>query len=79
MTRYELMPTNGQKSFYGKAYVIIDNNGDETLYSYNTPVIRKSISGKLTRLWSGWSATTGKHINAFCGLGKADYMKLSNT
>lgn len=24
----------------------------------------------------GWSATTGRHIAAFCGMGKAEYIKL---
>ena len=33
MKIYELAPTDGRKSFYGKAKVIIDNNGtvEETL------------------------------------------------
>ena len=30
----------------------------------------------LVRLWDGWSATTGRHIKAFCGLNKAAYMAL---
>lgn len=37
MKRYELAPNGTQKSFYGKAVVEIDNAGNETLYSYNTP------------------------------------------
>ena len=39
MKRYELAPNGTQKSFYGKAIVEIDNAGNETLYSYNTPII----------------------------------------
>lgn len=31
MKMYELMPTNGRKSFYGKACVYIDDDGSETL------------------------------------------------
>ena len=36
MRKYELTPTDGRKSFYGKAVVIVEDNGTETLYSYNT-------------------------------------------
>lgn len=41
MKRYELAPNGTQKSFYGKAVVEIDNAGNETLYSYNTPIIKR--------------------------------------
>ena len=75
MEMYELVPTN-QKSFYGKAIVKIDEAGNETLYSYNTPIIKRSNSGELVRLWDGWSVTTGRHIKAFCGLNKAVFMAL---
>lgn len=49
MRKYELIPNDGRKSFYGKAVVIIGDDG---------------------------SATTGRHINAFCGLNKAAYIAL---
>ena len=45
MKTYELTPTDGRKSFYSKAIVVIDNDGTETLYSYNTPVIRRWTDG----------------------------------
>ena len=73
---YELMPDGSQKSFYGKALVEIDGEGNEILYSYGTPIIRRGTSGSLTRLWDGWSATTGRHIRAFCGLNKARFLQL---
>lgn len=76
MRKYELIPTDGRKSFYGKAVVIVEDNGTETLYSYNTPIIKRLVSGELVKLWDGWSATTGRHIKAFCGLNKAGYEKL---
>ena len=76
MRTYELMPNNGRKSFYGKAVVIVEDNGTETLYSYNTPIIKRFVSGKMVKLWDGWSATTGRHIKAFCGLNKAGFEKL---
>jgi hypothetical protein len=47
---YELHPTQNQKSFYGKALVKVENDGTETLYSYNTPIISKSPDGKPKRL-----------------------------
>lgn len=76
MKRYELIPTDARKSFYGKAYVEVDENGAETLYSYGTPIIKRLKSGKLVKLWSGWSMTTGRHITAFCGLNKMEYTSL---
>lgn len=76
MKRYELTPTDGRKSFYGKAVVIMEDNGTETLYSYGTPIIKRLVSGDLIKLWDGWSNTTGRHIKAFCGLNKAAYMEL---
>lgn len=72
----ELIPVTGQKSFYGKAHVIIGDDGSETLRSYSTNVIIRTPGGKLYRLWDDWYATTGRHIKAFCGLNKAEYNKL---
>lgn len=76
MKIYDLIPTDGRKSFYGKAKVYIADDGAETLYSYNTPIIKRTAAGELVKLWDGWSATTGRHINAFCGLNKAAYIAL---
>jgi hypothetical protein len=67
MTNYlELRPNDGRKSFYGKAKVRIDADGSRTLISYTTPVCRINPDGKFVKLWSGYSATTMRHINAFC-------------
>lgn len=76
MRIYELRPTDERKSFYGKAVVQIEENGTETLLSYGTPIIKRFVSGEMVKLWDGWSATTGRHIKAFCGLNKAGYEKL---
>ena len=76
MRKYELIPNDGRKSFYGKAVVEVADDGSETLYSYDTPIIKKTAAGELVRLWDGWSTTTGRHIKAFCGLNKAAYMAL---
>lgn len=76
MKAYELIPTDGRKSFYGKAVVMVEDNGTETLYSYGTPIVKRLASGELVKLWQGWTATTGRHIQAFCGLNKAAFMSL---
>ena len=75
MTRMELMPIHGEKSFYGKAFVRNYDNGDKVLESYGTDIIRVR-GGMMIRLWDDWSATTGRHIKAFCGLNKKGYMAL---
>lgn len=75
--KYELTPTDGRKSFYGKAKVGIRfPEGDEVLLSYDTPIIRREKDGTLIRLYPGYSATTGRHIKAFCGLNKKEFEKL---
>ena len=37
---------------------------DGVLVSYDTPVCAIR-GGEFVRLWGGWSATTGRHINMF--------------
>lgn len=72
---YDLRPIH-QKSFYGKAQVFKAQDGTETLFSYGTPILQRDNSGNLTRLWGGWSQTTGKHIKVFCGLNKKEFFAL---
>lgn len=76
MRTYELTPCDSHKSFYGKARVIVNDDNTSTLISYNTPVLRLNADGTYTRLWWGWSATTGRHIRSFCGMNKAEYTAL---
>lgn len=76
MKKYELTPVDSRKSFYGKAIVIVEDNGTETLYSYGTPIIKRLVNGELVKLWNGWTATTGRHIKAFAGLNKAGFESL---
>lgn len=64
MKTFTINPTDGRKSFYNKATVIDHENGIFELQSYNTIVARIS-NGKFERLWSGYSATTMRHINSF--------------
>ena len=72
----ELHPVDGRKSFYGKAWVKEYADGTQVLRSYETDVMRRNPDGTLVRLWWNWSATTGRHIFAFCGLRKADLDKM---
>ena len=65
MKKYELIPTDGRKSFYGKAVVIEKDNGETVLQSYDTFVCKITKSGEFVRLWSGYSATTMRHVNSF--------------
>ena len=77
MERYELMPTNGRKSFYGKAFIEVDDYGVETLFSYLTPIIKRFPNGTLKRLYDEEpSNTTVTHIKSFCGLTKREFMAL---
>ena len=73
MTVYELIPNDGRKSFYGKAKVFQYGDGAAVLKSYDTNVLRRDPDGTLHRLWSGWSATTGRHVAAFAGIGKKEW------
>lgn len=76
MEMYELIPVDHRKSFYGKAVVACAKNGSKTLFSYGTPVIRRNSDGTLSRLWNDWSATTGRHVAAFCGINKKQWDKM---
>ena len=76
MKIYNLVPNDSHKSFYGKAKVRVWFDGSETLYSYDTPIIKRHKDGHLERLWGGWSATTGRHVRAFCGLNKKEILSL---
>jgi hypothetical protein len=73
---YELAPKDGHKSFYGKANVRVYEDGTEVLRSYDTDVISRDANGNLRRHGGRWSATTGRHVAAFCGIGKAIWDKM---
>lgn len=53
------------KSFYGKAKIIETDNGEKVLQSYNTEVCKINSNGEFVRMWSGYSATTMRHVNSF--------------
>lgn len=68
MKMYELQPNDSRKSFYGKARVIEKDNGEKVLQSYDTEVCKVTSGGQFVRLWSGYSATTMRHVNSFLDL-----------
>lgn len=72
----DLIPNDSHKSFYGKAKVKTYTDGTRVLQSYETDVLIIRKDGKMFRMWNNWSATTGRHINAFCGLNKKEYLEI---
>jgi len=72
---YEITPRDSHKSFYGKCSILIDEQGNKYLRSYDT-IVAAMFDGELFRTWSGYSATTQRHIVAFCGMGKAEFEKV---
>lgn len=65
MKTYNLAPIDGRKSFYGKAKVTERDDGAAVLKSYDTDVCMIDAAGNFHRFWSGESATTTRHVNAF--------------
>ena len=68
INEFFLKPKGSQKSFGGKAIVKEYESGDRILFSYLTPVLKQTKEGKLIRLWDGYSATTGRHVESFAGI-----------
>ena len=76
MSKFTLSPIDGRKPFYGKA--IVKSIGNRlVLQSYDTDVVEyDKDTNTFRRLWSGYSATTMRHVNSFvaycgeCGGGK---------
>ena len=72
---YDLIPDDSHKSFYGKAKVFITADGSY-LKSYNTIIMYLGNDGSMKRYYDNWTATTGRHIKAFCGLNKKEYFQV---
>ena len=64
----ELKPSDGRKSFYGKAMLTRDPKGYLVLESYGKP-IAKEVSGKAELIfpysWESLSATSRRHFRSF--------------
>lgn len=74
MKIYELKPTNGRKSFYGKA-LVKETENEIILQSYETDVCKIDKNGHFIKLWNGYSVTTMNHINAFLSLFDIPFMR----
>lgn len=62
----ELSPKyTSRKSFYGKAKILIHDNGVIQLQSYDTIVCEIDNQNNFNMLWNGKSNTTTRHINEF--------------
>lgn len=71
-----LKPNDSHKSFYNKAY-ILDFGRYQKLLSYDTIVlVHDTETGEYYRTWHNHTATTGRHIIAFAGLRKHEYLAL---
>ena len=80
---YELIPRpeQGQESFYGRAKVIILPDDTEQLYSYDK-LICENHNGQIIRRWPDnkkLSMTTAKHIKAFCGMTRKEFLAIPYT
>lgn len=76
MKKYGLLNDSGKPFVCGAPFVEVGGNGTETLFSYCTAICERDSAGNIRRIWNGWTQTTGKHIKAFCGLNKAQFMEL---
>ena len=65
MKIFELPCLDSRKSFYGKAHCIELDNGIKQLLSYNTIVAQIDSIGVFTKIWSGSTQTTNRHIKSF--------------
>lgn len=68
---YSLQPKGHQKSFYGKAIVVVTNDKYENthrLYSYDTQVACLNLSDKTLKIFGWYSSTTSKHIRSFLNM-----------
>ena len=59
------LPSDSQKSFYGKAKVLDNGNGEYILYSYDTPVARVKDGVYEDLEYEHHSQTTNRHVRAF--------------
>jgi hypothetical protein len=64
----ELVPTDGRKSFYGKAKVLLQDNDVVQLLSYETIVAEYSTKKKEFKEFGKYSRTTDRHVKAFKNL-----------
>ena len=80
MKTFELQPTNGRKSFGGKA-IVKEVFEVSTLFSYGREVAQYDHQTNEMKVDGYFSATTGTHINSFLefyGFNKCTKKELEN-
>lgn len=69
---YNLKPCgSSQKSFYGKAFVVVTQDKDESteqLISYETQVASHDLRLRQVEIFGWFSSTTAKHIKSFLNM-----------
>lgn len=60
----ELKPTNGRKSFYGKA-LVKETKDSKILISYSTTIAKYSKKKDEVRIYGWFSNTSTSHLNSF--------------
>lgn len=73
---------DSHKSFYGKAQIAVADDGTETLYSYNTPVIKKRGNKITLGDYALCSNTTLRHCKEALrqwGYGPMSKKEIANT
>lgn len=66
MTTIKYLLNRSGRANRANCVIVRTDDNCETLFSYGTPVLRKS-RGKLERLWDGYSVTTMSQINQYLG------------
>lgn len=77
MKTIELTPTNGRKSFYGKACILGMGN-QRILFSYESAIMTE-CGGQYIRHYAEdgkCTNTTLTHIKSFCGMNKKEFLLL---
>ena len=62
-----------------KAIVLCDPEGNQTLWSYDSKIMTRLKGGKFIRHYSKYAyygSTTAKHVKAFSGLTKKEFLEL---
>ena len=66
MQHFELLPIyDSRKIFYGKAKIIVSDEGTTFLKSYDTFVALIEPDGTYKKIWDGNTQTTNRHIKEF--------------
>ena len=64
--RFYLKANYNKKKFYkGNPQIVVTDNNERILMSYDTPICLYDEHGHFIRLWDDYSSTTMRHIKEF--------------